>query len=335
MKYDGIHIRPICRADDAGEDTGGEGASGGTLLTGGADAGSSEGQQAGSVDGGTGQTQTQTQDSQSGSQAFDFRTLINDEGEFQDGWIDKLPENLKEHSKHFSKYKSPIHALEHTRNLQQLLGQKAEAVVIPKEGASQEEWATFRSKMGIPETPEGYDLKPPEELPEGVTVDENDLKEFAGLAHEIGLTPQQVAKLQEYDLGRFGKLASSSEEQALAIEAKELADNQEILKKEWGSGPEMQEKITLATRAGMTLGFSKEELTTDPIFRNAKVVKMLANVGSQMKEDTLATGSEGSPESLGAKAKDIINNKSNPEYERYWNGDDEVVKKVNMWIRNG
>src|SRR6478735_1658418 len=140
------------------------------------------GSQGGSGDGSSGasqaaQSQQSSQASTSG--AFDFRTLIGDDGKFVAGYQDKLPENLKEHGKHFSKYADPLQALQHTLNLQQLLGQKADAVVIPGADAPKEAWAPVLKRLGVPDSPDGYGLKVPENLPEGVKVDEAELKEFA------------------------------------------------------------------------------------------------------------------------------------------------------------
>ena len=280
--------------------------------------------------GAAGSTAPKAQDSTS---PFDFRSLINDEGNFIDNWIDQLPENLKADAKHYSKYKSPIHALEHTRNLQQLVGKKADAVFIPSKDATEEELAEFRAKLGVPETPDGYGLKAPDDLPEGVVVSDEDMAEFAGVAHKLGLTPDQVQGLQQWEMGRVGAMTQANETAAQALEAKHLEDNRKALQEEWGTGKEFDEKITLATRAGRTFGYSAEELGSNPIFRNAEVIKILAKAGADMGEDRLVSGDEGSPQSLKAQAQDIISNPQNPEYSKYWNGDEAVNAKVRSWMK--
>ena len=265
--------------------------------------------------------------------------MIGDDGKFVPGYQDKLPDGLKEHGKHFSKYGDPLQALQHTLNLQQLLGQKADAVVIPGADAPKEAWAPVLKRLGVPDSPEGYGLKVPDKLPDGVKVDEAELKEFATFAHGLGLTPQQVAKLQEFDLTRASKSVAGSAEAAATLEAQEFSKQKEILTKEWGNGPEAVKKNALAQRAALTLGFTPEEVSGDnalPLFRNARFVMAMARAGAAMSEDTLVKGSDlNTAGGLKAKAQDVINNPQNPMYAKYWAGDEDVNNQVRNWMRTG
>lgn len=343
MKYDDFNRWTY--SDDGGgaggdgpdQSSGGQGDEGaGTLLNGAQSEENLGGSQANSQDpalGNQGAASSTAPKAQDSTAPFDFRSLINDEGNFIDNWIDQLPENLKADAKHYSKYKSPIHALEHTRNLQQLVGKKADAVIIPGEGATEQEIAEYRAKIGVPDTPEGYGIKTPDDLPEGVEVSDEIMAEFAGVAHKLGLTPEQVNGLQQWEMGRVGAMSQANETAAHALEAKHLEDNRKALQEEWGTGKEFDEKITLATRAGRTFGYSAQELESNPIFRNAEVVKILAKAGADMSEDRLVSGDEGSPQSLKAQAQDIISNPQNAEYAKYWAGDEAVNAKVRSWMK--
>jgi len=283
-----------------------------------------------------GQTPGSQGQGNAGTGAFDFRSLIGDDGKFVPGYVEKLPDNLKEHGQHFAKYSDPLQALQHTLNLQQLLGKKADAVVIPGADAPPEAWAPVLKRLGVPDSPDGYGLKVPENLPDGVKVDEAELKEFATFAHGIGLTPQQVAKLQEFDLARATKSVAGSAEQAAALEAQEFAKQKDLLTKEWGNGPEAVKKQALAERAALTFGFTPEEVKSDPLFRNARFVMTLARAGAAMSEDSLAKGSDlNSAGGLRAKAQDVISNPNNPLYKKYWDGDEDVNNQVRNWMRAG
>lgn len=265
---------------------------------------------------------------------FDFRTLIGDDGKFVADYYKRLPENLREHADHFKKYGDPIHALQHTLNLQQLLGKKSEAVTIPAADAPKEEWAPLLKKLGVPDSPEGYNLKVPDDLPHGIKVDEAEIKQFAGFAHEIGLTPQQVAKLQEYDLTRTTKQLEGNVDLARTEEVRILAEQQEILTKEWGNGPDADQKKQVAIRAALTLGFNSDDIGDHPLFRNAEFVKAMYRAGALMSEDKLVGADATSgPVSNRAKANDIITNSSNPLYKRYWDGDESVVASVRSMMK--
>lgn len=262
--------------------------------------------------------------------------MIGDDGRFAADWVTKLPDELKEHATHFAKYGTPLQALQHTLSLSQLLGKKSDAVVIPGADASKDEWAPVLKRLGVPDSPDGYGLKVPDKLPEGVTVNPEELKEFATFAHGLGLTPQQVAKLQEYDIGRAGKSVEGSAAQAAAQEAEVFKAQAELLTKEWGNGNEAIQKKALAERAALTFGFTPEEMKSDPLFRNARFVMTLARAGAAMSEDTLVKGSDvNSSGGMKARAMDVINNPQNPLYRKYWDGDEDTGNQVRHWMTAG
>lgn len=323
----------ILRNEAEGSGDGGGGAaavageSGGSLLSSGT--GGEALAQAGQAQGTQGQANA-------GTGAFDFRSLVGDDGRFAADWTDRLPPELAEHKAHFAKYATPTQALQHTLSLSQLLGKKSDAVVIPAADAPKEEWAPVLKRLGVPDSPEGYGLKVPDKLPDGVTVNPDELKEFATFAHGLGLTPQQVAKLQEFDLARAGKSVEGSAAAAAAQEAEVFKQQAEMLTKEWGNGNEAIQKKALAERAALTFGFTPEDIKSDPLFRNARFVMTLARAGAAMSEDTLVKGADvTSSGGMKAKAFDVINNPQNPMYKRYWDGDPDANAQVRSWMTAG
>lgn len=305
--------------------------SGGESLLGGGAHGGGDGSSGASA---TAQAQAGAQAATAGS--FDFRSVIGDDGRFAADWVTKLPDELKEHATHFAKYGTPLQALQHTLSLSQLLGKKSDAVVIPALDAPKEEWAPVLKRLGVPDSPDGYGLKVPDKLPEGVTVNPEELKEFATFAHSLGLTPQQVAKLQEFDITRAGKSVEGSAAQAAAQEAEVFKQQAEVLTKAWGNGNDAVQKKAMAERAALTFGFSPDEIKSDPLFRNARFVMTLARAGAAMSEDTLVKGSDvNSSGGMKAKAMDVINNPQNPLYARYWAGDQEANAQVRNWMKAG
>lgn len=264
--------------------------------------------------------------------AFDFRALIGEDGNFAPDFTTKLPDDLKG----LEKFRSPKQLLDGYRNLETLMGKKADAVVIPRADAPKEEWAPVLKRLGVPDSPDGYGLKVPDKLPEGVTVNPEELKEFATFAHGLGLTPQQVSKLQEYDIGRAGKAVAGGAAQAQALEQQAFAKEQETLDKAWGNGNERTQKAALAERAALTFGFTPEEIKADPLFRNAKFVMTLARAGAAMSEDRLVKGADvNSAGGMKAKGMDIINNPQNPLYAKYHAGDEEANAQVRAYLRAG
>ena len=60
-------------------------------------------------------------------------------------------------------YASPADLAKAALDLRQKL---SNAVTVPGKGASEEEHATFRKRLGIPDTPDGYEV----EIPEGIEM---------------------------------------------------------------------------------------------------------------------------------------------------------------------
>lgn len=258
---------------------------------------------------------------------------MGEDGAFSQKWWEQDPD-FKDHGAHFSKYRGVKDALRHTLTLQQLLGAKSDAVIIPGPDSPDDVKARFRERLGVPETPEGYGLKKPDNLPEGTTWDEARVGGFAKLAHDLSLSPQQVKALQDWDMSQITGQVTATRERMVAIEKAELAKQSEILTKEWGNGAEFTKNESLATRAALTAGFTMDEITSDPVFRNASVVKAFAKLGALMSEDTLAKASaDGGFQDSRQQGLDIINNKNNPYYERYHKGDEAVRTMVQGYLR--
>lgn len=270
-----------------------------------------------------------------GGSAFDFRSLVDDQGNFLTGFGEKLPEDLKG----LEKFRSPKQLLEGYSNLQQLLGKKADAVVIPAADAPKEQWAPVLRKLGVPDSPDGYGLKVPDSLPDGVKVDPAEVGEFSKFAHEIGLTPQQAASLQAFDIERAGKNVAGSVAAQQAEQEASFKAQADALNNAWGTGNARIQNAALAERAALTFGFAPEEISgekADPLFANAKFVMALARAGKLMSEDSLVKGSDvNSSGSLKARAMDVINNPQNPMYQKYWAGDEDVASQVRGWMKAG
>lgn len=66
---------------------------------------------------------------------------------------------------------------------------------------------------GAPDMISGYDVKMPEEMPEGVNFSEESLTEAKELAQKLGLNNEQLQGLIEYDLQRQSGAYSSYQEQ--------------------------------------------------------------------------------------------------------------------------
>merc|ERR1712196_598310 len=93
--------------------------------------------------------------------------------------------------------KSYIHA-------QKLVG--ADKIPVPNKHATEDDWNAVYSKLGRPETPDGYKFN----LPEDQKVNEEGLKVFADHAHKLGLLPNQAEGMVKfYNELRANELSSA------------------------------------------------------------------------------------------------------------------------------
>lgn len=287
------------------EGEGGEGGSnggGGTLLSRGS---------GGSGDGG-GQQQQQQQGDEGGSSAWDFRSALDDKGNFKQGWDASLPDDLKPSAATLAKYPNPLELMRGHANASKLIGQKS-TLKAPAPDAKPEEVAKFneqiRGVLGIPATPEEYKIAKPENLPQGLTWNDAEVGEFAKLAHSLNIPPAAAQKLVEFDMQRMQKLNASGE-----AKLNEFVKAQEAeLRKDWGADFEVN--LGKAAKAAQLAGF---DLNDSELANNAKFVKAMLTVSNLIKPDALVGNDKAGLVMDGkAQAEDIRRNTANPWHAAY------------------
>lgn len=288
------------------EGEGGEGGSnggGGTLL----------GRGTGGEGGGQQQQQQQpSQGGEGGSSAFDFRSVLDDKGNFKTGWDASLPDDLKPSAASLAKYPNPLELMRGHINASKLIGQKS-TLKAPAPDAKPEEVQKFneqiRSVFGIPATPEEYKLAKPDKLPDGLTWDEKEVGEFAKLAHSLNIPTAAAQKLVEFDMQRMAKYAESGR-----AKIDEFVKSQEAeLRKEWG--PDFEANLGKAAKAAQVAGF---DINDNELANNAKFIKAMLTVSNLIKPDALVGNDKSGVIMDGkAQAEDIRRNTNNPWHAAY------------------
>lgn len=250
---------------------------------------------------------------------------VNEKGQFGENWLDRLPADLQDSKQILGQFKDVDGALKTLVNQQRLLGKKADAVLIPKDDASPEEVAAFRAKLGVPETPDAYALKP-KDLPEGMQWDENYAKELNAAAHEAGITPAQAEKL----MSKYASLEAQNAQQAeLQAKAQYEASRKELAEA-WGDKFDINKSV--ATRMAQTLGLDPNSKgLSDP-----KVVIALERAARLISDDKIVSSDSSATVQVGkSRAMDIMTNPSNPMHAKYREGDAATAALVSDLLRNG
>lgn len=153
---------------------------------------------------------------------------------------------------------------------------------LPKRpyGESPEEYGIVFDRLGRPADPNEYQM-PEVELAEGQSLgSEEEIKEFKGLAHKIGLMPHQVQELVKYQAGK-GK---SFYEQSAQQQAQFKVDSEKALRKEYGAA--FDQNITLAKQVIGKFGDDNMKQMIDAGLGNHPVfVKFMVNVAKNFGED--------------------------------------------------
>ncbi len=159
------------------------------------------------------------------------------------------------------------------------------SVRIPTAESGPDEWNAFYTKLGRPETPEGYTVTPPD-LPEGMTFDDRPLKAFLPVAHKLGLTNAQVQELMTFRLQQ--QMQEQDGETAAAAE--EMKRGMEALKKQWGAA--FERNYNLAKASIKKWGTPElETLMSDPLIgNNAPLIRYFASVGQMGLESGYIEG---------------------------------------------
>ena len=163
-------------------------------------------------------------------------------------WRSQIPEDIAGHK-----------SLEHIQDVgslaksyvsaQSMIG--ADKIAIPGKYATDEDWAEVDTRLGQPETPDGYNLE--NKLPEGIEADEQMLSQFSEMAHKVGLRPNQAQSLLDWYNTTVGE---TTQFQAAEYEATQQSIEKDLQRE---FGPAYQDSLDNAV--GITAQFGSEEMT--------------------------------------------------------------------------
>lgn len=197
-------------------------------------------------------------------------TVLGSGSENQD-WRASLPDELKNDAtlQNFKDVESLAKTVVHQ---QKVLGSR---IPIPK---TDEEKSELYTKLGRPESGEAYDFTIPETHKSHFNEDQ--VKEFRNVAHQIGLNNDQTKALIDFQVKSVDhELERQSTDLSVAKQATE-----DTLKKEWGFDYDKQ--VRNAQRALQVYGNEElNELMNTEAGNIPAVIKLFARLGSEVTED--------------------------------------------------
>jgi hypothetical protein len=194
--------------------------------------------------------------------------------------------------------KSPAEAAKLAREQASLLGN---AIRVPGEKATDEERTAFLNKLGRPETPDGYEFRVPEKLPEELPYNAERATSFKAVAHSVGLTKAQSSAIHDWAVENAVKDFEGYSESTAAQRVETAKAETEKLVKRWGpmDGDTARQNMEFADRAIRETGGDEMVaslkkwgiLTEDGLIQDETIAVSYANIGAALfKEGDVLRG---------------------------------------------
>jgi hypothetical protein len=232
------------------------------------------------------------------------------EGKFAQGLSARLSDDLRPYAGSIRKFEgTPIQdVLKSYGELEKKLGQRVQP---PGPEARPEEVAVWRKNMGVPERPDGYGIKRPEEVPVELWNDEL-VRGFADVAHKHHLPAAAAQELVQWWNGQ--QMAAISRYQHESGTGRETMV--QGLQQEWGD--KFESNLYAAQRVA---GIAKLDVNDPAIGDNPAVIRALHAMAALVSEDREVTGGSGALRlTRHQQADDIQTSRTNPLYEDYHGG---------------
>jgi hypothetical protein len=230
----------------------------------------------------------------------------------------------------FKKYKNMPELLRGMGHMAALVGTSGDKIAVPKEDSPPAVLAQFREALGVPETPAGYGITKPDQLPEGLEWNQEAVDAFTALAHKHNAPTALVKELLALDTTSKAAQLQSSVAQQEAASAQARTEGLAELKKDWGADTDAQ--LVMAKRMAIKEGIDLE----DPALSSPTTVRLLAKMAKMVREDQLPLDIKDQTTMNQSEAMRIMTDKGHPDYVRYHSGQDKALMlRVQNMLRNG
>ena len=266
----------------------------------------------------------QTTTTQTGGEATGFHSVVDPQGNLSENWYESFESEEIKNAPALRNFKTMEGMVKSLLSAQRMVGKSPHAVVIPDDTATDEERAEFFNKIGRPDSPDGYELKPPENLEEmGLQWSDETAKAFSNKAHELGLTKQQAQALSDWHNEITMQSLKSADEQV----GQEYEQASAELKKEWGNAYDANVKLvdTFINKLGLSELVVNKGLANDPLF-----IKAMRGIAVKTSEDQFIEGDiHSTPANIQAEINKIMGDKNHPYFNADHPAHGDAVKKLN------
>ena len=211
-------------------------------------------------------------------------------------WLTALDEDTRKTAE-AKGWKSPADPAKAYVSLYQDYSKKtANAIALPAADAPPEAWNEIYTKLGRPETPEGYEYSLPKDVPPDLPYDQTLAVNSKQWAHEAGLSPKQAQVLHD----KFAVFQAQNYQQHFQAVEDRAAKAHETLTKAWGpeGSEDYKRNHELANRALRNMGGEElisELKTVGALDANGRVLApklaaTLAKIGGELYAEDAVYG---------------------------------------------
>lgn len=181
-----------------------------------------------------------------------------------------------------------------------------------------------------PEKPEGYELKKPENLPEGLTWSDENAANLAKTLHKYGIPKSAVPELMDLHtkaLLGIGESLKTNYETTMAALKTEHGDKFDERVEDTKRLTAMIFKTPEETAFVERTGLADHPVFMSILMRLAPLVRSDSSFVADMNRGG-GGGGELTGDQVREMVADIANNSKNPKHEAYWRQDPEVHKYI-------
>lgn len=162
----------------------------------------------------------------------------------------------------------------------------------PAEGQEFTAWLKANSqRFGVPESPDKYDVKLPDNLPKGLPINDKLLADYKAHAHAKGLPPAVVQDAVNFFAGNMGAEFTRLAADAAAAETALTTTLQAEWGGEWKQNQQLAARTFQALAANAKLTQEQSQLVASKLnegMGDATLLKFFHGMAGLMGEDTLA-----------------------------------------------
>ena len=213
--------------------------------------------------------------------AKSFADLLDDKGNFKQGWTQALPEHLKPFEGTLQKYPNPWEVFSGLGNAQKFISSRQQLKPLDA-NATEEQRAAYVAELrkitGAPEKPEDYGLQAPENLPEGTEWNAEFAGNVAQIAAKHAIPKAALQELADAHNQHISKMIATGDELSKQEQQRALDE----LTKEWGA--DAANNFDRAKRGIVALGGDpkKDSYTIQDIMRMALRADQMVRPDSEL-----------------------------------------------------